>query len=94
MSKKMHISWHDIELYLKEKVTKRELSDKKDHFIKELLELKQELSNYTNDAKVYEVELELYKERMEKNRDVLEGLIRIFPEDTSLNVIINDMNKK
>lgn len=94
MSKKMHISWHDIELYLKEKVTKRELSDKKDHFVRELLELKEELSGYKNDIKVYEVELQLYKERMEKNRELLEGLIRIFPEDTSLNIIINDMNKK
>ena len=43
MAKKSHLSWHDIELYLKEKIGKRELVQKKDHYINELNEIKKDL---------------------------------------------------
>ena len=32
------------------------------------------------------------KDRLEKNREVLEGLQMIFPEDTNLALIIKDLN--
>ncbi len=92
MSKKIHLSWHDIELYLKEKVEKRELAQKKDHYINELNEVKQDLLEYKNDTNLYKVEYSLYKERLEKNREVLEGLQLIFPEDKDLALIIKDLN--
>lgn len=93
MSKKMHISWHDIELYLKEKIVKRELAEKKDHLINELNEMKKDLLLYKNDKRIYETELELYHDRIKKNKDVLEGLKMIFPEDQTLCLIILDLEK-
>ena len=39
MLKKSHLSWHDNELYLKEKIGKRELVQKKNHYINELNEI-------------------------------------------------------
>ena len=93
MSKKTHLSWHDIELYLKEKTEKRELAQKKDHYINELIEIKNDLLEYRENRNLYDVEWGLYKERLEKNREVLEGLQMIFPEDDSLIIIIKDLNK-
>lgn len=93
MSKKTHIGWHDIDLYLREKMLKRELSEKKDHLINELIEMKNELLDYRSDPKIYEVELELYNERVVKNKEVLEGLKMIFPEDSNLGIIIKDLDK-
>ena len=46
MAKKSHLSWHDIELYLKEKIGKRELVQKKNHYINELNEIKKDLQEY------------------------------------------------
>ena len=91
MSKKTHIGWHDIDLYLREKTEKRELSEKKDHLVNELIEMKNELADYRSDPKIYEIELELYKERVFKNREVLEGLKMIFPEDRNLVIIVKDL---
>ncbi len=92
MAKKSHLSWHDIELYLKEKIGKRELAQKKDHYINELNEIKKDLLEYKKDENLYKVEYSLYKDRLEKNREVLEGLQMIFPEDTNLALIIKDLN--
>ncbi len=94
MSKKSHIGWHDIELYLKEKLGKIELSGKKDHLVEEILEMKNDLVNYKNEPQLYKVEFEIYKERIEKNREVLEGLKMIFPEDKDLAKILIDLDKK
>lgn len=92
MSKKSHLSWHDIELYLKEKIEKRELALKKDHYINDLKEIKKDLLEYKREENLYKVEYSLYKERLEKNREVLEGLQMIFPEDDNLVSIIKDLN--
>ena len=92
MAKKSHLSWHDIELYLKEKIGKRELVQKKNHYINELNEIKKDLLEYKKDENLYKVEYSLYKDRLEKNREVLEGLQMIFPEDTNLALIIKDLN--
>ena len=92
MAKKSHLSWHDIELYLKEKIEKRELEQKKNHYINELNEIKKDLLEYKEDESLYSVEYSLYKDRLEKNREVLEGLKMIFPEDTDLELIIKDLN--
>ena len=70
MAKKSHLSWHDIELYLKEKIEKRELIQKKNHYIHELSEIRRDLQEYKMDENVYKVEFLLYKERLEKNREV------------------------
>lgn len=93
MSKKSHIGWHDIELYLKEKLGKIELSEKKDHLVEEFLEMKNDLVMYKNEPQLYKVELEIYKERIEKNREVLEGLKMIFPEDENLGKILTDLHR-
>ncbi len=93
MSKKSHIGWHDIELYLKEKLGKIELSEKKDHLVEEFLEMKNDLTTYKDEPQLYKVELEIYKERIEKNRDVLEGLKMIFPEDKNLVKILTDLDR-
>ncbi len=93
MSKKSHIGWHDIELYLKEKLGKIELSGKKDHLVEEILEMKNDLVNYKNEPQLHKVEFEIYKERIEKNREVLEGLKMIFPEDKDLAKILTDLDK-
>ena len=93
MSKKIHIGWHDIELYLKEKVDKEKLSEKKDHLVKELFEMRNELNNYKEEPQLYEVEKELYKGRLEKNIQVLEGLMLIFPEDKKLKLVMEDLKK-
>lgn len=91
MSKKNHLNWHDIEMYLKEKVEKRELMQKKDHYINDLIEAKNDLNEYKKDVEVYNVELGLYKERLAKNKDVLEALKLIFPEDKQLLLIVEDL---
>lgn len=93
MSKKSHIGWHDIELYLKEKIAKRELAEKKDHLVNELNEMKNDLLSYRTDKKIYETELEIYNDRIKKNKEVLEGLNMIFPEDNDLAIIIHDLKK-
>lgn len=91
MAKKSHLSWHDIELYLKEKIEKRELLEKKDHYINELNEIRRDLQEYKNDENLYKVEFAIYKERLEKNKEVLEGLKLIFPEDMHLMTILKDL---
>lgn len=92
MSKKSHIGWHDIELYLKEKLGKIELSEKKDHLVAEILEMKEDLISVKGEPQLYKVEFEIYKERIEKNREVLEGLKLIFPEDANLYKILSDLD--
>ena len=77
---------------MKEKIGKRELVQKKDHYINELNEIKKDLLEYKKDENLYKVEYSLYKDRLEKNREVLEGLQMIFPEDTNLALIIKDLN--
>lgn len=93
MAKKNHVSWHDINLYLNEKMDKRVLTEKKDHYLRELMDLKNDLNNYkmSKESEIYKVEEQLYKERLLKNKDVLDGLKMIFPDDSNLDGIIKDL---
>lgn len=93
MSKKSHLSWHDIELYLEEKIDKRVLREKKDHYIREFVELKEDCDSYlkNEDEQLYEAEWEMYHERLEKNEEILKGLKMIFPEDIELDLLIEDI---
>ena len=70
----------------------KRVSPEKDHYINELNEIKKDLLEYKKDENLYKVEYSLYKDRLEKNREVLEGLQMIFPEDTNLALIIKDLN--
>ena len=79
MAKKSHLSWHDIELYLKEKIGKRELIQKKDHYINELNEIKKDLLEYKKDENLYKVEYSLYKAEIDF----------IFPTKSSLRPLIS-----
>lgn len=86
MSGKGHVTKHDIEKYLCEKISKRKLSLLKDRFKKELILEKSELEKYREDYEdyVYEDEMKIYLERNEKNIEILDALKKIFPEDTEL----------
>ncbi|WP_319205325.1 hypothetical protein [uncultured Ilyobacter sp.] len=86
MSSKGHVTKHDIEMYLCEKISKRKLKTLKDKFKKEILLEKEELERYrqTYEEYVYEDELKIYYERNEKNIEILDALQKIFPEDAEL----------
>jgi hypothetical protein len=67
MSKKTHVSWHDIELFLQEKISREELKVKKNHYVDELLELKKDFEIYFGEDKdIYRLEKGLYCERLKK----------------------------
>jgi hypothetical protein len=70
MSKKMHLSWHDIEMFLQEKIDKKDLVKKKDHYISEILEIRKDLEIYKGNDDLYLVEYEMYIERISKNRQI------------------------
>ncbi|ADO82531.1 hypothetical protein [Ilyobacter polytropus] len=86
MSSKRHVTKHDIEMYMCEKISKRKLKALKDKFKKEILLEKEELEKYrlTYEKYVYEDELKIYNERNEKNIEILDALQKIFPEDIEL----------
>ena len=91
MSKKMHLSWHDIEMFLQEKIDRKDLVKKKDHYISEILEISKDLEIYKGNDDLYLVEYEMYIERISKNRQIIEGLKLIFPEDEGLKMISTDL---
>lgn len=93
MSKKMKLTWHDIDLYLEEKISKDELAFKKEHFLQELEELKDDYKNYIkcNESNLSKIEWEIYQEKLEKNKNILNALKLIFPDDFSLNELIEDI---
>ncbi len=86
MSRKGHVTKHDIEMYLCEKISKRQLNSLKDKFKKEIYREKSELDKYREkyEGYIYEDELKIYLERNEKNIEILDALQKIFPEDREL----------
>ncbi len=94
MSKKSHLSWHDIELFLEEKIDKRTLEEKKNHYLNEFLELKSDCDRYEkkDEMELYMAEVGLYQERLRKNEEILKGLLLIFPNDNELESIIDDID--
>lgn len=93
MSKKAHMSWHDIELFLEEKVSKKDLESKKNHYIEELLELKRDCEAYLKEDndEIYQLEKDIYYERLIKNEQILKSLKLIFPNDKNLTLILEDL---
>ncbi len=94
MSKKSHLSWRDIELFLEEKIDKGTLEKKKDHYLNEFIQLKSDCETYEKkeEMELYMAEVELYQERLKKNEQILKGLLLIFPNDIQLESIINDID--
>jgi uncharacterized protein YqkB len=86
MSVKGHVTKHDIEKYLCDKISRIKLGVLKDKFKKSILLEKLELERYRKEYEkyVYEDELKIYMERNEKNIEVLDALKKIFPEDVEL----------
>lgn len=93
MSKKMRLTWHDIDLYLEEKISKDILELKKEHFIRDLEELKRDYDRYHKlDNKVLaDIEWKIYQEKLDKNKTILNALKLIFPNDYNLTELIEDM---
>ena len=92
MSKKSHVNWHDIELYLQEKISREELGLKKDRYVEELLELKHDCEVYSGESReLYQLEKGLYCDRLKKNKKILNSLKLVFPEDKNLLAVLEDL---
>jgi DNA polymerase III delta prime subunit len=91
--RKGHITWHDIELFLEEKLEKTELMKLKDRYKKHLKNEWEDLERVMTDEEdfVCEYEMEDFLKKAGEEEKILNALRLIFPEDIEIGDMIEEL---
>lgn len=91
--RKGHITWHDIELFLEEKLEKRDLMKLKDRYKKYLKHEWEELERAKVDEEdfICEYEMKDFLKKADEEEKILNALKLIFPEDGEIGDMIEEL---
>ncbi len=91
--RKGHITWHDIELFLEEKLEKKDLIQLKDKYKKYLKSEWDELERIKLDEDDFVCECEMgdFLKKATEEEKLLNALKLIFPEDSEIGDLIKEL---